>query len=86
MSLAAGFGWLKCRQDYQQHFGVAVPDWICCYDLPQRTSLVRVACAWAGSCPIGCCCPMSSIRVAGASGARDRTAGACPDSTGVADL
>ena len=43
MSLAAGFGWLKCRRDYQQRFGLAIPDWICCYDLPQRTSLVRVA-------------------------------------------
>ena len=43
MILAAGFGWLKCRQDYQQHFGVAAPDGVCCYDLPPRLGLVRVA-------------------------------------------
>lgn len=43
MSLADGFGWLKCRRDYQQRFGLAIPDWICCYDLPPRLGLVRVA-------------------------------------------
>jgi hypothetical protein len=43
MSLADGFGWLQCRSDHARRFGVQVPDWICCYDLPQRIRLVRCA-------------------------------------------
>ncbi len=48
MSLADGFGWLQCRSDHARRFGVQVPDWISCYDLPQR---IRLGTARAGPDP-----------------------------------